>query len=63
MFVTGSNVLRNSVREAFMSLRHAYHGMNPNDAPPASLRREDLGTDDGRPKVASSILRMSYSPP
>jgi ankyrin repeat protein len=51
VFVTGSNVLRNSVREAFMSLRHAYHGIVPNDAPPASLLREDLGTSDGRPSV------------
>ena len=27
VFVTGSNVLRNSVREAFISLRHAYLGI------------------------------------
>ena len=53
VFVTGSNVLRNSVREAFISLRHAYLGIaqDDSDAPPASLRREDLGTSDGRPKL------------
>ena len=40
VFVTGSNVLRNTVREAFIGLRHAYHGIEPTDAPPASLLGE-----------------------
>ena len=60
MFVTGSNVLRNSVREAFIGLRHAYHGIEPTDAA-GVLLREDLGIDDGRPR--SSLAHNDFSPP
>ncbi|KAH8061530.1 hypothetical protein JL722_4160 [Aureococcus anophagefferens] len=53
VFATGSNVLRASVREAFLSLRHAYLGLpaTGDDAPPASLRAADLPPDDGLPRV------------
>ncbi|KAH8059749.1 hypothetical protein JL721_9166 [Aureococcus anophagefferens] len=53
VFATGS-AFAASVREAFLSLRHAYLGLpaTGDDAPPASLRAADLPPDDGLPRAS-----------
>ncbi|KAK7231092.1 hypothetical protein SO694_000761109 [Aureococcus anophagefferens] len=66
VFATGSNACSAaSVREAFLSLRHAYLGLpaTGDDAPPASLRAADLPPDDGLPAEVTTDAFLRWWQP